>query len=78
MSPTQCNIDARGKAVRLIWGVLMLLTAGTLLALLLFDVVTGWPWWLAAIATLLFGALGIYSGWRGWCAVRALGIRTWV
>ena len=71
----QCNIDARGKAVRLVGGL-----AGLGLAVLLAAVVllnglnAGWWWAIGLIAA--FGAFGVFEGWKGWCALRALGFRT--
>jgi hypothetical protein len=70
-----CNIDARGKLVRLIYGVVLVLVGvvlllawalpgGTLLA------------WGAAIASLVGGAFAIFEARAGWCALRAMGLKT--
>lgn len=73
----QCNIDSKGKAVRLIWGMLMLAAAAALAVLILLEVVGG-PWWLWAVVggLGLMGLLGIYESRKGWCAVRAMGFKT--
>ena len=71
-----CNIDAKGKAVRLIWGLGCLVVAVALTILLFLDILAGWGWWIAVGASVGFGALGIWEGRRGWCVVRAMGIRT--
>jgi len=63
-----CNIDGRGRAIRLI-------VAGVCLGL------AAWLWlglentfW--SIGLLTAGLLSLYEGLRGWCVLRALGIRT--
>ncbi|MGB0767833.1 MAG: hypothetical protein ACPGYV_08990 [Phycisphaeraceae bacterium] len=72
----QCNIDAKGKALRLIYGLLMLVGAGVLAALLLMKVfVAGWLW--AVVGGLaLMGGFGVFEARAGWCAVRAMGFKT--
>jgi hypothetical protein len=74
----QCNIDSRGKSVRLASGGL--LTGAGLIVLLLAAVgVVGneqwWPWvfggGLAAV-----GLFQVYEGWSGWCMLRAMGFKT--
>ena len=53
------------------------LGAAVVLALLAgLAVLSGWWWWLAAGVLGLFGAVGIFEGRKGWCAVRAMGFRT--
>lgn len=60
------NIDGRGQIVRLAWGVMLLVGA--------FFAQPYSPW-LAGL--FVFGALlGLFEAWRGWCLVRACGIRT--
>ncbi len=73
----QCNIDARGKAVRLVIGLCSLLVGAALL---------GWCWWDPASAPVWAlwtgvgasagGLFAIFEGASGWCALRALGMRT--
>jgi uncharacterized membrane protein len=72
----QCNIDAKGKAVRLVSGVVVTLVGVVLLVLGLLDVIE--PNWIYAVAavTIACGAFQIYEGWAGWCVVRAMGFRT--
>lgn len=73
--PLQCNIDSRGKMVRLIYGVMMLV-AGVVI-LLAWALPTGsvLPWALTVVF-LLGGALAIFEARTGWCAVRAMGFKT--
>jgi hypothetical protein len=70
-----CNIDARGRVARLIWGIILLL-GSALLAIL-----WAWPsgWWLAWAASFLIAASGffaVYEAKAGWCALRAMGFKT--
>lgn len=70
----QCNIDAKGKAIRLVIGAISLAAGIVLVAL----------WWRGGHEALLYiglgaivgGAFGIFEGAAGWCIVRALGFRT--
>ena len=72
----QCNIDAKGKAVRLIYGLLMLAIGALLAGLILANVVTGWYWWVGVVLLALAGGFGVFEARAGWCAVRAMGFKT--
>lgn len=70
-----CNIDARGKVVRLIYGMVLLLTAAVLI----------WFWalpgdsvlvWIITVLIAISGAFAVFEGWAGWCVMRAMGFRT--
>ena len=70
-----CNIDSRGKALRLVMGTIFLLDGLTLLFL--------WAWrtgshagWITSIAMILGGAFMIFEARKGWCALRAMGMKT--
>lgn len=70
----QCNIDARGKAGRLIIGALFEGVGLFLLVLAWVGVLGGiWPWYLG-VPLVILGWIGIFEGIAGWCAIRALGI----
>ncbi len=74
--PMQCNIDAKGKSVRLISGIIVTLLAVILLALRGVGVVTGtWPWIVGGLL-LAMGAFQIFEARAGWCVVRAMGFKT--
>ncbi|MEX0742106.1 MAG: hypothetical protein WD079_04855 [Phycisphaeraceae bacterium] len=75
-SPRTCNIDSRGRAVRLVSGILTVLVAIGLAIALLAGYLTSPAWWALALGALIGGAFQIYEGWAGWCALRAMGIRT--
>jgi hypothetical protein len=72
----QCNIDARGKAARLVMGA----------AAVVAGLVVGAIWYLGAwesdwaigisIALIVMGGVGIFEGAAGWCVIRAMGFRT--
>lgn len=72
----QCNIDAKGRAVRLISGLFSAGIGVVLTLLAVFDVIGHMPWLWVGIALLVTGGFQIYEGWAGWCVLRAMGIRT--
>jgi len=59
------NIDQRGRWIRLVMA-LALIAAGALLCV---------PWW-ARIMILVAGGFGLFEAARGWCFLRACGIKT--
>ena len=73
--PLTCNIDARGKLVRLIYGVVFLLTG---IALLFFWTLPsgGAISWIVTVALIIGGAFAIFAAHAGWCVVRAMGFKT--
>lgn len=71
----RCNIDQRGRTIRLVLGA-VLETAGLVLgALWFFEWAPGWTIWPAA-AIWISGMFVIFEALVGWCAVRAMGLRT--
>ena len=73
--PLTCNIDSRGKSLRLILGVIFLLDGLTLL--IIWALRTGsHAGWFASILLILIGAFMIFEGRNGWCALRAMGMKT--
>ena len=72
----QCNIDARGKRLRLISGVVCC-AAGAVLGMLALVLHRGfWGLLLGGLALIAGGLFQVFEARRGWCAVRALGFRT--
>ena len=70
-----CNIDSKGKAVRLIYGVILLLIGVGLMI--------WWAWgtgsalrWAVAGACVAMGAFAVFEARAGWCVVRAMGFKT--
>jgi hypothetical protein len=69
-----CNIDQRGRNARLIGGMIVDL-CGT--ALVVTGAFTNSPAVLAVgIFLCVTGSFMIFEGARGWCALRAMGIKT--
>lgn len=69
-----CNIDPRGRRARLIGGAIVVLCGGAL-------IITGLIAKSKALLVLgifldVAGSFMIFEGARGWCALRALGIKT--
>ncbi len=60
------NIDRTGRILRAVWGVLLLIGA---------FFACRYAWWAGAIL-IGFAALTFYEAMRGWCIVRACGIKT--
>ena len=72
----ECNIDAKGKAARLVGGVISVLAGLVVAGLLATQTVTLGIGWLTVAGLTLGGAFAIYEARAGWCIVRAIGIRT--
>ena len=70
-----CNIDAKGKAVRLIYG-LVLIIAGLALAYWWARGSDSVVRWSVVIFCILGGAFALFEARAGWCVVRAMGIKT--
>lgn len=73
--PLQCNIDAKGKLVRLINGLLLALV-GTIM-LIFWAIGSGsWIAWTVSLVALVGGLFAIFEARAGWCVLRAMGFRT--
>jgi len=72
----QCNIGAKGKAVRLRMGLLALVGAAVLAGIILAGALEGVIWWYAVGATIFGGAFAIFEARAGWCVIRAMGFKT--
>ena len=73
--PLPCNIDARGKRARLIYGIVLLVLGIVLVFVWALPAGTFWAWAVTA-ACLLGGAFAIFEARAGWCVVRAMGFKT--
>ena len=73
--PMRCNIDAKGKRIRLIGGIVTLLAAVVLAALAGLGVAGDWAWFVAAGAAA-GGGFQVFEARAGWCALRAMGFKT--
>jgi len=74
-SGMQCNIDRRGRALRLSSGITTAAVGAGLLAARWLFGLEAWALW-AGLAALGGGAFMIFEGAMGWCAVRAMGFKT--
>jgi len=71
----QCNIDSKGKVIRMVNGMILII-AGIALMIV-------WAWgsgsviaWIVTIAVGAAGGLSIFEARAGWCALRAMGFKT--
>jgi hypothetical protein len=71
----QCNIDAKGKFVRLIYGIVLTI-AGLVLMFAWTIRVGGAIAWLITIGLILGGLFAIFEARAGWCVMRAMGFKT--
>ncbi len=67
-----CNIDARGRLLRALIGLVFIVAA---LVLVFALPPTGWRRALVVVLTL-GGIFCLFEARAGWCAVRAMGIKT--
>ncbi len=72
----ECNIDARGKAVRLKLGIRLVFISIILAALTFFEIIPTSLGWVLAGGCFVGGAFTIWEARMGWCVVRAMGFRT--
>ncbi len=72
----QCNIDQKGRTVRVITGVLTLGVGVALLVMAATGAWVGWWVWTICVVAILFGAFQVFEGAKGWCVMRALGFKT--
>ncbi len=72
----ECNLDAKGKAARLLGGIAAILGALVLAGLLATDTIVFGLGWYAVGGAILGGGFAIFEARAGWCIVRAIGIKT--
>ena len=72
----QCNIGAKGKAVRLKLGIMGII-GGIVLAISFLVMGINWGiLWLIPAGVIFGGAFSLFESWAGWCVIRAMGFRT--
>ncbi|MBA4030237.1 MAG: hypothetical protein C0478_04995 [Planctomyces sp.] len=71
----QCNIDQRGRRVRMIGGIICTLAGVICLGLAAAGVAVV-PLVCTGIGLLVAGAFQIFEARKGWCAIRAMGFKT--
>ena len=72
----QCNIDPKGKRLRLISGLCFCIAGVVLGVLAALSVLPGRGVWVGAVICVGLGGFQVFEGLVGWCAVRAMGFRT--
>ena len=72
----ECNIDARGKAVRMKLGIRLVILSLILTVLTYFETIPTTLGWLATAASFGGGAFTIWESRMGWCVIRAMGFKT--
>ena len=70
----ECNIDAKGKAVRLFGGMASIVGGLGIACIASFGLVDAPYLWYASAGLLAGGSFGVFEGWSGWCDARAMGI----
>ncbi len=70
-----CNIDARGKRVRLVIGMVSFAFGCVLLLAWALPTASATAWAVSG-AAIAAGAFAIFEARKGWCALRALGFKT--
>tara|TARA_B100001250_G_scaffold294749_1_gene256330 strand:- start:2644 stop:2877 length:234 start_codon:yes stop_codon:yes gene_type:complete len=71
-----CNIDAKGRVVRFLTGILAIL-AGFILGILIAQgTLSSETYGLVVAGSIVGGAFAMWEAREGWCVVRALGIKT--
>lgn len=71
----QCNIDARGRAVRRNGGLLCCLLGAAAFGLAIWGV-SRTASAIAGVVLLLAGLFQLFEACKGWCAIRAMGFKT--
>jgi hypothetical protein len=71
----QCNIDSRGKAARLVYGIVVLIAGIAAAAFWALPGGSVWAWVVSA-GLVVAGAFAIFEARAGWCVVRAMGFKT--
>jgi hypothetical protein len=71
----RCNIDGKGKLVRLIYGCILVVTG---IALTVFWAVPSQTVlaWALSLGLIIGGAFAVFEAGTGWCVIRAMGFKT--
>ncbi|MDG1546410.1 MAG: hypothetical protein P8Q55_03370 [Candidatus Poseidoniaceae archaeon] len=72
----QCNIGAKGKAVRMKMGIIAMVFALFLTILVLTEILASTLWGYPIAAIAFGGAFAIFEARAGWCVIRAMGFKT--
>lgn len=72
----ECNIDQKGRLARLYTGIVAIVFGIALALLTYLSVIPATLGWLAVAGSIFGGAFAIFEARKGWCIVRAVGIKT--
>jgi len=72
----ECNIDQKGRLARLYTGIAAIVFGIALALLTYLSVIPATLGWLAVAGSIFGGAFAIFEARKGWCVVRAVGIKT--
>ena len=72
----QCNIDQKGRLARLYTGIIAIVFGIALALLTYLSIVPAALGWFAVAGSIFGGAFAIFEARKGWCVVRAIGIKT--
>ena len=72
----ECNIDQKGRLARLYTGIIAIVFGIAIALLTYLSIIPASLGWLAAGSSLFGGAFAIFEARKGWCVVRAIGIKT--
>ena len=76
MALLECNIGARGRAVRLKQGIMGVVVGLALAPTFYLTGVDMGLVWLIPLGAIGGGGFAIFESWAGWCVVRAFGFKT--
>jgi hypothetical protein len=71
-----CNIDSKGRKYRAISGLCCLSAGIALLASAFLWPALFWQLLIMSAFVALCGVFQIFESWKGWCAFRAMGLKT--
>ena len=72
----ECNIGQKGRLVRLYTGIIAIVFGIAIALLTYLSIIPASLGWLAAGSSIFGGAFAIFEALKGWCIVRAIGIKT--
>ena len=72
----ECNIDQKGRLARLYTGIIAIVFGIALALFTYFSVIPATLGWMAVAGSVFGGAFAIFEARKGWCIVRAIGIKT--
>ena len=72
----ECNIDQKGRLARLYTGIIAIVVGIAIALLTYLSIVPAALGWFAVAGSIFGGAFAIFEARKGWCVVRAIGIKT--